>query len=1020
MNRERFPSIPVPGLRFLLVLFILTGAGCTTEPSDPFQEAMGASDIEWVHIEEGTNHAVSLSPDGTQLAMALQGRLWGLPVEGGDAEPWTGPGLDVLEPDWSPDGEKVVFYSYVDHYFQLMLFDVKMGKTVALTRAKFDHREPSWSPDGEWIYFVTDRSGPYDMWRISAEGGDPEPVLESTSDLGYPVLSPDGESLAYVDFSGGGSVVVRSEEGEVLRSDPGGRPVAPSWSPDGSKIHVTYYRRGISESAILNLSTGAWTRLDRGGQDLFPFRASWLSNEELIVTADGKIQNVDLTEGVHSDIPFRALFAIPGSRELSRMPERVRDRMEEQTVRGIVSPEISPDGQSIAFAALGDIWVQDRTGDPRQVTQTPWVELDPDWSPDGRKLAYASDQHGAMQLHVHDLETGDTHRVAPELERISSPAWSWSGEWIALLVHTRLNGWGGATLYRVHVESGEAEALHPPLFSPGEPAWTPDDQAIGLLALDRQNGRYREGTNRIRMIPMDGRDPFFASPTGDETLGMRSGSGPAWSGRSDHTVAFIYKGGLWKSRVEPDGTVGSDPVRLSDALASSPSWSRDGETLLVLSSGRFRWLTADGQQIAETEPAWVWQPEIGQGRRVVRAGRLFNGVDHGYQRNVDIVIEGDRIVRVEPARPGREEPVLDASDFVVMPGLFDMHTHQHSMEGERLGRQWLSYGITSVREPGSDPYDGLERKESWSSGTRPGPRLFTTGGLMDGTRVYYGLANPVFDSVQLEKELDRARDLTFDLMKSYVRFPDSLQQKLSRGVNELGIPLSSHELYPAVWFGAESVEHLRGTSRRGYSLKQSARNRSYQDVVSLLARSGMSVTPTVVMHGGYWLMAGKYPELLDHPQLNSLWAKSEIDDLRERAAASGYGRRFGDEGETEPGAIQDAIVRIADAGGVVTAGTDAPFVPFGSSLHAELWLYVDAGMTPEEALQSATIHAARASGVGDKLGSIEANKWADLVVVDGDPLSNIRDALNVRGVMKGGIWMPADSLFEGKYGVPEP
>jgi len=105
------------------------------------------------------------------------------------------------------------------------------------------------------------------------------------------------------------------------------------------------------------------------------------------------------------------------------------------------------------------------------------------------------------------------------------------------------------------------------------------------------------------------------------------------------------------------------------------------------------------------------------------------------------------------------------------------------------------------------------------------------------------------------------------------------------------------------------------------------------------------------------------------------------------------------------------IKAISDAGGSITAGTDAPFAPFGSSLHSELWVYVDAGLSPFKALQSATIQAAKVVGVEKDLGSIEAGKLADLIIVDGDPLKRIQDAMKVRTSIKNGKVHTIESLL---------
>jgi hypothetical protein len=170
----------------------------------------------------------------------------------------------------------------------------------------------------------------------------------------------------------------------------------------------------------------------------------------------------------------------------------------------------------------------------------------------------------------------------------------------------------------------------------------------------------------------------------------------------------------------------------------------------------------------------------------------------------------------------------------VMPGLIEMHAHLRKAYGEALGRIWLSYGVTSIRNPASNPYEAVEDREANEAGVRIGPRIFTTGAPFDGSRIYYPGGVSVNGDVQLQLELDRAVRLDYDLIKTYVRLPDLLQKQVIDFAHQHGTPVTSHELYPAVASGADGVEHIRGTSRRGYSPKVTALNVSYRDVIDLL------------------------------------------------------------------------------------------------------------------------------------------------------------------------------------------
>lgn len=310
---------------------------------------------------------------------------------------------------------------------------------------------------------------------------------------------------------------------------------------------------------------------------------------------------------------------------------------------------------------------------------------------------------------------------------------------------------------------------------------------------------------------------------------------------------------------------------------------------------------------------------------IIHAGKLFDGRNNKYFTNVDVVADGNRIKEIVPHKAGRPGKLVDASTKTIIPGLFEMHTHQHAMSGEKMGRLWLSYGITSLRETGADPYDALERKEAWDTGKLTGPREFFTGGLTDGTRIYYGLANSIQSTAHLDLELERASRLGYDMIKTYVRMPDLLQERITNYAHKIGVPVSSHEIFPAMHYGVDAVEHIGGTSRRGYSPKISLMNHTYQDVTELLVKSQMNITPTASLQGGFYAMAVKDPKFYENKQLNAFYSEPFIKEMQATSStlkkrSPGYLANFGN--------IQKTIKSLVTAGARVTAGTDSPFIPY--------------------------------------------------------------------------------------------
>jgi imidazolonepropionase-like amidohydrolase len=391
-----------------------------------------------------------------------------------------------------------------------------------------------------------------------------------------------------------------------------------------------------------------------------------------------------------------------------------------------------------------------------------------------------------------------------------------------------------------------------------------------------------------------------------------------------------------------------------------------------------------------------WSTVVPAGRVVVHAGSLFDGVDETLRRNADIVSEGHRFVRVADHDPALHRgDVVDASDGVVIPGLIEMHMHGGLSAGEAVGRQWLSYGVTTVRTPSADPYEMAEERESYAAFRRIGPRLFGTGNTVDGSRIYYAGAPALTSSGQVELSLAQAADLGFDLIKTYVRLQDAVQRRVIEDAHAMGLPVTSHELYPGVAYGADGVEHVRGTSRRGFSTKVTQLNRSYQDVVELLVRSGMTITPTVGIYGGFQLVGQEDPTLFDDPRIEVF--------IGERARRGGGG---GGDLATRRRLVSDMASlgrRAVEQGGVVVVGTDSPIIPQGLSLIAEMQALVDyGGMRPVDVMRATTSVSAEAMGYGGELGAVRPGALADLVILGANPLADIRAVRDVRGVIRDG------------------
>jgi len=975
---------------------------------------VGAAVAQPLTLTQGTNIVASVSPDGQTIVFDLQGTLWVMPSAGGEAKPITDALYDARQPQWSPDGSKIAFQSFKDGAWHIYAVAPDGANLTQLTAGGFDEREPAWSPDGAWLAFSSDRSGNYDIWVAAADGSDPRILTTSPANDHTPTWSRDGKRIAFVsDRDSGAGLHSITFEGvaERLMAPLEGAVAGASWSPDGKFIAFVETTRDGSRLKLMDASSTVVTALSAPGEDVFPFRASWVG-KEVVYTADAAIKRLatDKPKAKPTAIAFSA--TVPIAR-----PAYQRKAFDfssaERPVKGIRGAQLSPDGKWVAFAALGDLWRADATRPntkPERLTDDAFIDFDPAWSPGGGSIAYVSDRSGKTELWLRDLITNQSRQLTNSDTEVQRPVFSPDGKRIAFFKVLGLAGLGGGALHTLDVKSGEVTQIRANIWAPSRVSWSPDGKYIVLSALSVASSRFREGLSQFLVVAVDGepKSDRNVTPHPDKSLAMRGDDGPIWS-PDGKSLAYVFDGRLWTVPVTPEGVIDGSPMRQTAELSDAPSWSGDSKTLLYMATDRLMRLGRDGKA-RDVHPNFNWAWANPGERYVLRVGKLFDGIGDKYIENIDVLIAGNRIAEISPRKEwGAGIRIVEASDKAAIPGLIESHTHETAIFGERLGRLWLAMGVTSVRDPGADPYDARERREAWATGRRPGPREFFAGGLTDGTRVFYGFANSVTTPEHLDLEMKRAKALDYDMIKTYVRMPDERQKQIVAKAHEIGIPVSSHEVYPASSFGTDTVEHLRGTSRRGYSPKQTEMGFSYGDVIDLLARTGMTVTPTMGLSGGFTRAVLREPTLFQHPVYAAVYRDAE------RAATAAMSERARPNLaalDRTVAAMQLAIKQIVERGGRITAGTDSPFVPYGLSFQVELELYEEAGLTPAQVIKSATAWPAERLGLDKHLGTIEPGKLADLVLVDGDPLASIKDIRNVAAVVSNGRYLTRDELLK--------
>lgn len=409
--------------------------------------------------------------------------------------------------------------------------------------------------------------------------------------------------------------------------------------------------------------------------------------------------------------------------------------------------------------------------------------------------------------------------------------------------------------------------------------------------------------------------------------------------------------------------------------------------------------------------------------------------------NQTIVIRAGRIVMVAPSSeaevPARAQTV-DARGKFVIPGLWDLHVHT-AREG-RARYFWplfLAHGVTGVREMGSYLDTLLYWRSEQERDPLGAPRIVWSSPMFDGSPASWKHGIPLSSPDEARAMVDSMQRLGFDFIKVYVRLPRDVYFAIADQAKRRGMPFAGHlpgriALQEAAAAGQRSLEHSDGiylacvpgasalldsvfstsdpAARQGLERRLARQLLDDFDpdecdrVLRMLATHGTWIVPTLTVIRGHVFVRDtamlRDPRLeFAPPALVERWvAEAEEDATEDPPEELAFEEEMFRRGLRLVGRMRAAGLRIL-------AGTDAsdePFVYAGSSLHDELALLVEGGLTPLEALAAATSGPAEFLGLADSLGTIEPGRSADLVILDADPLADIRNTRRIHAVVRGG------------------
>jgi len=947
-------------------------------------------------------------------------------------------------PDWTPDGNYIVVSrtsGVLGSVYELWLIHKDGGSGAAMLRVQAGPNQPppmntlgaAFGKDPRYIWVSRHRGGfgynlQYPLWQLAIYDRQTGRLFTQTDVYGSamrPVLSSDGKWLVY-------TTRYDTETGLRLRDLANG----------DEKWLVYPATRDDQES--------------RFTRDLYPGYSFTPDNQAVIVSYGGKIHHVAVPSGQVTDIPFTAKV----DQQLGPMVHLpIRVDTASVLVRQIRNASPSPDGKRIAFSALDRLYVMDLpNGAPRRLTNDNIKEQVPAWSPDGQWLAFVTwtDAGGTLNKIKADGRSRSV-RLTTDSAFYDTPVWSPDGARIVVVKGPRASRTAehfapGYELDWVPAAGGAPTRISP-INAAGRPHFSRDPNRIyiyegseGLVSM-RYDGTDRRAHIRVTgyTYPGPGAEPnnadeIIISPDSDRvlaqvgnyvylvTMPLIGGQTPVVNVSDPSSAAFPTKrltmiGGdflgwtndgrlaFWsigRSFLKWDPVVADSMDKVKQRTDSIRADSLKGDSFKALADSVQKRLRARSDSLSK-QPAYEPQRvdvairvprDIPRGTVVLRGARIVTMKGDEVIENGDIVVTDNRIVSVgaRGAVPAGAR-VIEVTGKTIIPGFVDVHAHPWPTWGIHETQVWkylanLAWGVTTTRDPQTSTTDVLTYADLVETGEILGPRTFHTG-----PGVFW---DEDFKSLEDTRQALRrySEFYRINTIKMYMTGNRKQRQWVIMAAKELG-------LMPTIEGGLDFKMHLTAVidgypgSEHSYPIMP-----LYKDAVQLIAQSGITYTPTLlVSYGGPWSENFFYEryDIHDNPKVRRFMPHDEIDQRAER-------RPWFRESEYVFPRIAAAANSILKAGGHIGLGGHGQMDGLGD--HWELWAMAAGGMSNHDVLRVATIHGANAIGMEQDLGSVEPGKLADLIVLDANPLEDIHNTNGVRYVMKNGRLYEGDTLNE--------
>ena len=1014
-----------------------------------------------IDTDEVTWSSVDVSPDGQTIIFDALGDIYSMPITGGQAKALTSEIAWNIHPKFSPDGEHIVFISDRNGAENIWTM-TKAGKDlkeISKSKTNLLHT-PTWSPDGEWIVarkgYVSARSiSAGSLWRYHRSGGDGIEIVKrshgetSQKNIVEPAFSPDGRYIYFSQDTTSGRVFNYNRDAlsqiyviqrldreknktETVVSGTGGA-IRPTPSPDGKSL-AFIKRLPNMQSAIYikDLDSGnerlVFDNLDRDQQEIFatqgvyPAMAWTPDSNSIVFWAGGKIQRVNADGSNQQNIAF-TLKTKKKVRETVRFPVNVAP--DEFAINMTRWAQYSPDGSKVVYQALGHLYVRDAKGGQatRLTNQNEHFEFWPRFSPDGQSIAYTTwDDKDLGSLRIVSANGKNSKTVTTNPGHYAEPSFSADG---SQLLYRKMTGgyllsptWSNEPgIYKVDLNSFESKRVTSQGFYPQF-----SSDAKRVLFLQGVDGMQLA----LKSVNLDGLDErtHAQAKTGIEMSVSPNGK---WLAFIENFKTHVLPFSMTAQTLNVSSGMKSVPVaKLSQRAGEFMHWSANSDAL--------HWSHGSSLYSRDLKDAFSFVK--GAPKKLPDA--VSTGLDLSFKAQADkpsglLAITGARIVTMRNAEDEQEVIengtiliednrikaigsaddvsiptdvfTLDAQGKTIVPGLIDSHAHGGMGMNEITPQQnWmqmanLAFGVTTIHDPSNDTSEIFSVSEMQRTGQVIAPRVYSTGSILYGA-LFPALTSNINSLEDAKFHLQRLKDSGAISVKSYnQQRRDSRQQVISAAeeLNMMVVPEGGgkyqHNMNQIV-DGHTSIEHSIPLADM------------YKDVHQLWSQTGTAYSPTLgVSYGGLWGENYWYDktEVFNNERLLRYVPEAILfpRSVRRTTAPENHYNHKNSAREAK---------QLRDEGVPVLIGAHGQRE--GIAAHWELWMLEQGGFTPWEALRAATIDPAAFIGMDKDLGSLEVGKLADLVIIDGNPLADLRRSEYVSHTMINGRLYDVSTMSE--------